>query len=63
MRAGLSQRAALPLRGAVVSLSGRRVPVAVDSICVHGDTPGAVAMARAVRGALQAAGVALHPFA
>jgi UPF0271 protein len=29
----------------------------VESICVHGDTPGAVAIARAVRAALEAAGV------
>ena len=28
----------------------------VDSICVHSDTPGALALARAVRAALEAAG-------
>ena len=56
-------RAALMVTGGVVvSLSGRRVPVAVGSVCVHGDTPGAVAMARAVRGALEAAGVELRAF-
>ncbi|HWD78967.1 MAG TPA: 5-oxoprolinase subunit PxpA [Kribbella sp.] len=33
------------------------------SICVHGDTPGAVEIARRVRGALEGAGVPLHPFA
>lgn len=49
--------------GVVVSLSGVRVPVGIDSICVHGDTPGAVAMARAVRGALEAAGVVVVAFA
>ncbi len=49
--------------GAVTSLSGRRVPVGIDSICVHGDTPGAVAMARAVREALEAAGVTIAAFA
>ncbi len=49
--------------GAVTSLSGRRVPVGIDSICVHGDTPGAVAMARAVRDALEAAGIAVVAFA
>ncbi len=49
--------------GAVFALSGKRVPVAIESICVHGDTPGAVAMARAVRGALEHAGLALRPFA
>jgi UPF0271 protein len=49
--------------GAVIAMSGRRLPVGIDSICVHGDTPGAVAMARAVRDALAEAGVALRPFA
>jgi UPF0271 protein len=35
---------------------------AVQSLCVHGDTPGAVALARAVRAALTGAGVPLRPF-
>jgi 5-oxoprolinase (ATP-hydrolysing) subunit A len=35
----------------------------VDSLCVHGDTPGAVGMARKVRAALIASGVPLGPFA
>jgi len=34
--------------------------VAVDTICVHGDNPAAVAMAGAVRRALEGAGVALR---
>ena len=49
--------------GEVVAVDGTRVLVDVESVCVHGDTPGAVAMARAVRTALEAAGVALAPFA
>ncbi|NBS48777.1 MAG: LamB/YcsF family protein, partial [Betaproteobacteria bacterium] len=32
------------------------------SICVHGDSPGAVDMARAIRERLQARGVAIAPF-
>lgn len=35
----------------------------VRSLCVHGDTPGAVAMARQVRAALEAAGLRLQAFA
>ncbi len=35
----------------------------VDSVCVHGDSPGAVATARAVRTALEGAGWELVPFA
>jgi UPF0271 protein len=34
----------------------------VDSICLHGDTPGAVAFARAVRERLEAAGATIRPF-
>ena len=46
----------------VVSVDGTIVKVAVRSLCVHGDTPGAVDLARAVRDALDAAGVGVHPF-
>ncbi len=33
--------------------------LAVDSLCLHGDSPNALAMARAVRDALAAAGIAV----
>jgi UPF0271 protein len=46
----------------VVAVDGTTVSVAPESICVHGDSPGAVEMARAVRSALDAAGVVVHPF-
>lgn len=49
--------------GEVSALTGETVPMVADSICVHGDTPGAVEIARAVRGAVLAAGVELRPFA
>jgi 5-oxoprolinase (ATP-hydrolysing) subunit A len=38
--------------GRAASINGRDVPVRADSICVHSDTPNAVAVARAVRDAL-----------
>ena len=38
--------------GKVRSNTGKDVPVVVESVCVHSDTPGAVAVARAVRSAL-----------
>jgi UPF0271 protein len=38
-------------------------PVPAESICVHGDTPGAVELARAVRRGLEHAGLAVAPFA
>jgi 5-oxoprolinase (ATP-hydrolysing) subunit A len=43
-------------RGAVAS-DGTVVPIQADTLCLHGDTPGAVAIARAVRAALESAGV------
>jgi UPF0271 protein len=49
--------------GEVLDVHGRPVAVRFGSICVHGDTPGAVAIARAVRAALEAAGATLRPFA
>lgn len=49
--------------GTVRAASGEVLGIEVDSLCVHGDTPGAVAMAEAVRAALAEAGVALAPAA
>lgn len=48
--------------GTVQANDGSTVKVRADSICVHGDSPGAVAMARAVREHLQAAGVQIRSF-
>jgi len=45
--------------GAVISLSGRRRPVTIDSICLHGDNPNAVAAARTLRTTLEAAGITI----
>ncbi|MEU8189837.1 LamB/YcsF family protein [Micromonospora carbonacea] len=47
----------------VVAVDGTVVPCPVESICLHGDTPGAVASAELVRAALLGAGVTLTPFA
>ncbi|MGB9376780.1 MAG: 5-oxoprolinase subunit PxpA, partial [Mycobacteriales bacterium] len=49
--------------GTVAALDGSMVQVTARSICVHGDTPGAVAIAERVRRALTDAGVSLQPFA
>lgn len=50
-------------RGEIEATDGTVVSVRPRSICVHGDTPGAVDSARAVRAALTAAGLILAPFA
>jgi 5-oxoprolinase (ATP-hydrolysing) subunit A len=54
---------AMATKGRVETADGGEVEVAVRSICVHGDTPGAVELARAVRAALEDAGVRLEAFA
>jgi UPF0271 protein len=41
----------------VTSVDGTRVPLDVDTMCLHGDTPGAAVLAGRLRGALAAAGV------
>jgi len=46
----------------VMTTSGKRIPVQFDTICVHGDEPSAVAMARAVRAKLEENGVTIAPF-
>ena len=47
----------------VTDVQGDLLRLSPDSICVHGDTPGAVGIARAVKDALAVAGIALAPFA
>jgi len=49
--AGEAVRQALAMveQGYVTSLSGRRVPVAAETLCLHGDQAGAVAFAREIR--------------
>jgi 5-oxoprolinase (ATP-hydrolysing) subunit A len=54
---------AMATEGRVETADGGEVTVEVRSLCVHGDTPGAVDLARAVRAALEKAGVALEAFA
>jgi 5-oxoprolinase (ATP-hydrolysing) subunit A len=49
--------------GVIDSMGGRRLALRADSVCVHGDTPGAVDAARAVRAALEARGVEVVPLA
>ncbi|HYZ43069.1 MAG TPA: 5-oxoprolinase subunit PxpA, partial [Stellaceae bacterium] len=49
--------------GAIISTSGKRIPVAIDTVCVHGDNPAAVAMAGHVREKLEQAGIAVRPMA
>jgi UPF0271 protein len=49
--------------GEVVAVDGSVLDMPVQSLCVHGDTPGAVELARLVRAALVDAGLTPTPFA
>lgn len=48
--------------GVATAVDGSPVEVDVASVCVHGDTPGAVELARSVRAALTAAGLTVAAF-
>jgi len=47
-------------RGVVIARDGAEVPVDAQTLCIHGDTPGAVKIAAAVARALREAGVVLR---
>ncbi|NEC87085.1 LamB/YcsF family protein [Streptomyces sp. SID12501] len=49
--------------GVVASLSGTLLAISARSLCVHGDTPGAVDLARRVRERLEASGIRVEAFA
>ncbi len=49
-------------RGEIVAVDGTVLPSSARSLCLHGDTPGAVHHASAVRAALESAGVTISPF-
>jgi UPF0271 protein len=53
----VAQVLGMVLEGRVRAVSGREVPVQADSLCIHGDQPGALAFVRRIREALAQAGV------
>ena len=52
----------LAVKGRITAIDGTELEVRADSICTHGDSPGAVDIARALRAALTGAGVEIAPF-
>ena len=54
--------ASMVTAGRVAAVDGSTIPVTVESVCVHGDSPGAVQIANAVRERLVADGVQLKAF-
>jgi UPF0271 protein len=51
----------LATEGTVEAITGETVQMRADTLCLHGDTPGAVALASALRSGLVAAGIRLAP--
>ena len=47
---------------AILPETGAPIPAAIDTICLHGDGPNALAMARAIRKSLENAGITLTQF-
>lgn len=48
--------------GAIITDSGKKIVTDIDTICLHGDTPTAVQIARSVRKSLEDAGIAVTRF-
>ena len=57
----VAQRALMMTQGKVVALDGREIPLEIHTLCVHGDTPGAVNLTKKIRDKLTAARVDLLP--
>jgi UPF0271 protein len=51
----------MAMEGKVTTIDGVEIDVSVQTICCHGDTPGAERNVRAVREALEKAGCAVRP--
>jgi UPF0271 protein len=49
--------------GAVETVDGTLLPMDIGSVCVHGDSPGAIQMTAAIRRRLTEAGIEIRPFA
>lgn len=47
---------------AIIAELGKRIPLQIDSVCVHGDTPNAVTIASTVRCELEKAGFTVRPY-
>ena len=47
--------------GEIVALSGKRIKVKVDTLCIHGDEASGVAVGRGIRSTLEEAGIAVVP--
>lgn len=56
------QMCAMVEAGAILTADGGRIDTRIDTICVHGDSPEAVSMAKTVRAGLEASGIVVKSF-
>ncbi len=59
----VAQALRLAREGSVIANDGTVLPIDVESICVHGDTPGAIELAGELRAALTGGGIEVKAFA
>ena len=59
----VAQALSIAVEGRVATVDGVWLELSASSICVHGDTPGALTIASRVRDALTGAGLTVAPFA
>lgn len=57
----MSRVLSIVTEGRATAIGGERVEMIADTICLHGDTPGAADLARTLRQSLEAAGVTIAP--
>ncbi len=57
----VEQSLAMVTQGLATAIDGTKIEVQADSLCIHGDTPGAVEMAATLRRELESAGVTVAP--
>jgi UPF0271 protein len=56
----IAQVMRMVVNGHVIAHSGKTVPIAADTLCIHGDQPGAALFAKRIRAALDADGIAVR---
>jgi UPF0271 protein len=57
----VAERALMMARGKVIAVDGREIPLSIHTLCVHGDTPGAIHLVKRIRERLSAEKVELVP--
>ena len=57
----VSRAVRMVVDGVVTAIDGTVVPIVADTLCVHGDTPGAGRLAASLRTGLEAAGISVRP--